>query len=399
VRPKGQTTHNPHCGSIMRRVAIAGIGQAAVKKQYELGLRELGAAVIDKALIGVDRRKVQALYLGNMLSDELQSQKHLATLIADEAGLAGVEALQVRAATASGAAALRVAFLAVASGSIDLALAVGVEKMSDQIPTAALAKALDARIEVPDGKTLLSQNAELMAAYLARYDLPDDALANFSVNAHDNARNNPLALFKDRQYTAEEVMASRFIYPPLRLLDCSPVCDGAAAVLLAPLSEARKLSPMPVELVASSAASDRFRIADRPNPLTLSAVSISTDRALQQAGISRDDIDFFELHDAFSIVACLSLEAAGFAAPGRGWELAAAGEIGLKGSIPIATMGGLKARGHPIGATALYQICEIVQQLSGHAGPNQLDQPRFGMLQSVGGPGSTVLTHIFSAPM
>lgn len=331
-----------------------------------------------------------------MLSDELQSQKHLAALVADEAGLAGIEALQVRAATATGAAALRVAFLAVASGAVDLALAVGVEKMSAQIPTAALAKALDARIEVPDGKTLLSQNAELMGEYLSRYGLPDDALANFSVNAHDNARYNPYALFKERQYTAEEVMASRLIYPPLRLLDCSPVCDGAAAVLLAPLSKSPHITDTQVEIVASSAATDRFRIADRPDSLSLSAASASAAQAMKQAGISRSDIDFFELHDAFSIIACLSLEAVGFAEPGQGWELAANNEIGLGGSIPIATMGGLKARGHPIGATAIYQTCEIVQQLGGQAGPNQLDQPRYGMLQSVGGPGSTVLTHIFT---
>lgn len=380
----------------MRRVAVVGTGQVPVQKQHDLGLRELGAVVIEQTLQDIRKRDVKALYLGNMLSDELQSQKHLAALVADEAGLAGIEALQVRAATASGAAALRVAFLAVASGAVDLVLAVGVEKMSSQIPTAALAKALDARIEVPDGKTLLSQNAELMGDYLSRYDLPDDALAHFSVNAHDNARHNPYALFSDRQYTAEEVMASRIIYPPLRLLDCSPVCDGAAAILLAPLSEAAKFTDSPVEVVASSAATDRFRIADRPNPLLLAGARASAERAMEQAGISRSDIDFFELHDAFSIVACLSLEAAGFAGPGRGWELAANGEIGLEGSIPIATMGGLKARGHPIGATALYQTCEIVQQLSGRAGDNQLDQPRFGMLQSIGGPGSSVLTHIFS---
>ncbi len=380
----------------MRRVAITGTGQVPVQKQYESGLRELGAEVIAQALREVDKRKVQALYLSNMLGDELQSQKHLAALVADEAGLAGIEALQVRAATAAGAAALRVAFLAVASGAVDLALAVGVEKMSDQFPTAALAKALDARVEVPDGKTLLSQNAELMGAYLSHYNLADDALAAFSVNAHHNASNNPNALFKNRQYTVDEVMASRYIYPPLRLLDCSPVCDGAAAVLLAPLSEARRLGGAAVEVVASTAASDRFRIADRQNPLILSAAIATVELAVKQAGIARDEIDFFELHDAFSIIACLSLEAAGFAAPGRGWELAGRGEIGLGGSIPIATMGGLKARGHPIGATALYQTCEIVQQLRGQAGLNQLDRPRFGMLQSIGGPGSTVLTHIFT---
>lgn len=380
----------------MRRVAIVGTGQVAVRKQYDRGLRELGAAVVKQALGETDTSRVEALYLSNMLSDELQAQKHLAALVADEAGLAGIEAIQVRAATAAGAAALRVAHLAVASGAVDLALAVGVEKMSDQVPTAALAKALDARSEVPDGKTLLSQNALLMALYLQEYGLPPDALAPFSVNAHRNAQHNPHAMFRDRQFTAEQVAQSRLIYPPLRLLDCSPVSDGAAAVLLAPLSDAQQYTSYPVEIIASSATTDRFRMSDRPNPLRLEAAIDSTQQALRQADIKLQDVDFFELHDAFSIMACLLLEASGFAVPGQGWELAANDEIGLNGSIPIATMGGLKARGHPIGATALYQSCEIVQQLTGKAGQNQLDEPRVAMLQSVGGAGTTILTHLFS---
>lgn len=380
----------------MRRVAIVGTGQVPVLKKHEAGLRELGAAVIDQALGEAARPKVQALYLSNMLSDELQGQKHLASLVADSAGLAGVEAIQVRAATAAGAAALRVAFLAVASGAVDLALAVGVEKMSPQVPTAALAKALDARIEVPDGKTLLSQNAFLMALYLEKYRLPPEALAHFSVNAHRNAQHNPNAIFKDRQFTAEQVAASRLIYPPLRLLDCSPVSDGAAAVLLAPLADAQSYTNKPVQIMASSATTDRFRIGDRPDPLHLTASSTSAQAAFAQAGIGRKDVDLFELHDAFSIMACLILEATGYAAAGQGWRLAAEGEIGLNGRIPIATMGGLKARGHPIGATALYQSCEIAAQLRGEAGPNQLDNPHIGMLQSVGGAGSTVLTHLFA---
>lgn len=380
----------------MRRVAIVGTGQVAVRKQYDRGLRELGVVVVKQALGETDKRRVEALYLSNMLSDELQAQKHLAALVADEAGLAGIEAIQVRAATAAGAAALRVAHLAVASGAVDLALAVGVEKMSDQVPTAALAKALDARSEVPDGKTLLSQNALLMALYLQEYGLPPDALAPFSVNAHRNAQHNPHAMFRDRQFTAEQVAQSRLIYPPLRLLDCSPVSDGAAAVLLAPLSDAQQYTSYPVEIIASSATTDRFRMSDRPNPLRLEAAIDSTQQALRQADIKLQDVDFFELHDAFSIMACLLLEASGFAVPGQGWELAANDEIGINGSIPIATMGGLKARGHPIGATALYQSCEIVQQLTGKAGQNQLDEPRVAMLQSVGGAGTTILTHLFS---
>jgi acetyl-CoA C-acetyltransferase len=203
-------------------------------------------------------------------------------------------------------------------------------------------------------------------------------------------------MFQDRQFTARQVTGSRLIYPPLRLLDCSPVSDGAAAVLLAPLADAHQYSSSPVEIIASSATTDRFRMADRANPLHLQAAARSAQQAFRQAGITRQDVSFFELHDAFSIMACLLLEAVGFAAPGKGWELAASGAVGLKGSIPIATMGGLKARGHPIGATALYQACEIVQQLTGQAGENQLDEPRVAMMQSVGGAGTTMLTHLFT---
>jgi acetyl-CoA C-acetyltransferase len=373
-----------------------GCGQVPVRKRHELGLRELGALVAGRALGETDKSRVEALYLSNMLSDELQGQKHLAALVADEAGLVGVEAIQVRAATAAGAAALRVAHLAVASGVVDLALAVGVEKMSAQAPTAALAKALDARSEVPDGKTLLSQNAALMQLYLETYGLPADGLATFAVNAHRNAQHNPNAMFQNRQFTARQVTESRLIYPPLRLLDCSPVSDGAAAVLLAPLADAQQYSSSPVEIIASSATTDRFRMADRANPLHLEAAARSAQQAFREAGLERQDVSFFELHDAVSIMACLLLEATGFAEPGRGWELAASGEIELKGSIPIATMGGLKARGHPIGATALYQACEIVQQLTGQAGENQLDEPQVAMMQSVGGAGTTILTHLFA---
>ncbi len=295
----------------MRPVAIISIGQVPVQKRYELGLRELGAAVVRTALDQAGLTRVDALFASNMLSDELQGQKHIGALIADEAGLAGIEAWQVRAATASGAAALRAAFLAVASGAVETAVAVGVEKMSSQIPTSALAKALDARSEIPDGKTLLSQNAALMQLYLQTYQLPADALAGFAVNAHHNAQYNPNALYKDRQFTIADVMASRLIHPPLRLLDCSPVCDGAAAVVVAPLTEAGKFGGTAVPILASSAATDRFRMADRPDPLFLKAAATSLEAALNTANINRSDIDFFELHDAFSIMAWLLVEAGG----------------------------------------------------------------------------------------
>ena len=377
----------------MRTVSIVGIGQLPVERATTKSLRALGASVVRLAMQDAGVERVEALFASNMLADELQGQKHVAALIADEAGLAGIEALQVQAAMASGAAALRMAFLAVASGEADLAVAVGVEKMSEGLASPAMSKALDAK-EVEDGATLISKNAELMRLYLKRYKVPKDGLVNFPVTAHQNARNNPNAIFRDQKVNARTVMKSRMVHDPLRLLDCSPICDGAAAVVLSASEEARAHSSHPVRILASSVATDRFRVGDRANPLWLAAAHDSALKAFRQANVNRGDIDFFELHDAFSIMSCMQLEAAGFAALGQGWRLAAEKRIDLKGDIPIATMGGLKARGHPIGATALYQACEIVLQLTGRAGKNQLKDPQVAMMQSVGGAGTTLITHI-----
>ncbi|HJX41027.1 MAG TPA: beta-ketoacyl synthase N-terminal-like domain-containing protein, partial [Anaerolineales bacterium] len=322
----------------MRTVSIVGIGQLPVERATAKSLRALGASVVRLAMQDAGVERVEALFAGNMLADELQGQKHVAALIADEAGLAGIEALQVQAAMASGAAALRMAYLAVASGEADLAVAVGVEKMSEGLASPAMSKALDAK-EVEDGATLISKNAELMRLYLKRYKVPKDGLVNFPVTAHQNARNNPNAVFRDQKVNARTVMKSRMVHDPLRLLDCSPICDGAAAVVLSASEEARAHSSHPVRILASSVATDRFRVGDRANPLWLAAAHDSVLKAFRQANVNRGDVDFFELHDAFSIMSCMALEAAGFAATGQGWRLAAEKRIELKGDIPITTMG------------------------------------------------------------
>ncbi len=380
-------------------VSIVGIGQEPVTAANPLSLRQLGAGAVHRALAdaGVDR--ADAIFVGNMLADELQGQKHLASLIADEAGLRWAEALQVRAATATGAAALRMAYLAVASGQAEVAVALGVEKMSTDrsLVVPSLAKALDAEVEVPTGATLLSQNARLMRLYLDRYGLGVDAFDGFALNAHANANGNPNALFHDRTVTKEVIDAAPVVSAPLRRFDAAPICDGAAAVVLTRSNQARAFHHQPVAMLAASVVTDRFRIDDRPDPLRLEASARSAREAFKRANVHRRDIDLFEVHDAFSIMAALILEAVGYAEPGEGWRLAAEGEIGLHGSVPISTMGGLKGRGHPIGASAIYQTCEIVQQLTGTAGANQLPDPHLALLQSVGGAGSTVLTHIFSA--
>lgn len=378
-------------------VSIVGIGQVPVTAASPLSLRELGAQAVRQALADAGVEHADALFVGNMLADELQGQKHLASLIADEAGLRWVEALQVRAATATGAAALRMAYLSVASGQADVAVALGVEKMSSdrEHVVSSLAKALDAEKEVPTGATLLSQNARLMQLYLDRYGLTIDAFDGFALNAHDNANGNPNALFHDRTVTKQAIDAAPIVSAPLRRFDAAPICDGAAAVVLTRSRQARAFHHQPVKMLAASVVTDRFRIDDRPDPLRLEASARSAQAAFRRANVHRSDIDFFEAHDAFSIMAALILEAVGYAEPGQGWRLAAEGQIGHDGTVPISTMGGLKGRGHPIGASAIYQTCEIVQQLTGTAGANQLPDARLALLQSVGGAGSTVLTHIF----
>lgn len=377
-------------------VSIVGIGQIPVQKRNPATLRQMGVEAVRWAMHDAGVETVDAVFVGNMLADELQGQKHIAALIASEAGLRGVEALQVRAATATGAAALRMAYFAVASGSANLAVALGVEKMSDGDPVPALAKALDAETEVPTGATLLSQNAHIMQTYMDTYSVSAEAFTNFALNAHTNARTNSNALFKDKVVTAEDINASRVIVPPMRLYDAAPICDGAAAVVLARTDEAKKISQHSVRVLGSSVATDWFALEDRTNPLDLYAVQRATWQALGDAEMTLKDIDFFEAHDAFTIMTCLALEAIGFTERGQGWRMAVENRIGLEGDLPLCTFGGLKARGHPIGASAIYQTCEIALQLTGRAGPNQVQNAECALLLSIGGVASTVISHVFA---
>lgn len=380
---------------LLREVSVVGIGQIPVLKSNPESLRKMGAQAARLAMEDAGVDAVDALFVGNMLSDELQNQKHIATLIASELGLRGIEAMQARAAMASGAAALRMAYLAVASGEARLAMALGVEKMSFGHVTPILAKALDADIETEVGANLISQNAQMMQLYLDRYNIKADEFNAFPLVAHNNARTNPNALFKNKRVYGRTIKNSRVLFPPLRLYDASPVCDGAAAVILTRSSEARAYTDHPVRLLSSSVATDWFRVADREDPLRLFAAEKSAYDAFRKANVNKNDISLFEAHDAFSIMACLQIEAAGFTKPGEGWRLAKEGQTRLRGKLPLSTFGGLKARGHPIGATALYQTSEIVLQLTERAGKNQVKNAKIALLQSVGGAGSTILTHVF----
>lgn len=378
----------------MRKVYVVGIGQTRVKEHWERSARDLAISSILRAMEQAGIDKADAIYVGNALSGELTGQEHLAALIADFAGLGGIEALRVEAASGSGGAAVRMGYLAVASGLRDVAIVTGVEKMTDLSGPAmeeALITATDDDYEAIHGLSFVAVNALLMQRYMYEYHLERKDFARFSINAHNNAVHNEYAMFR-KPITVDDFENARMVAAPISLLDSAPMADGAATVILS----SEKMDSA-VEIIASAVATDTIALHDRRDPLFLQGVHESAQRAYSQAGIGPDDIDVFELHDAFTIMAALSLEACGFASEGQGARLAMDGEITLEGRMPICTMGGLKGRGHPIGASGVYQIVELVRQLQGRAGANQVDC-RLGMAQSIGGSGATTVTHILKAP-
>ncbi|MBN1891117.1 MAG: thiolase domain-containing protein [Thermoflexales bacterium] len=383
----------------MRDVSIIGIGQTPVGEHWELSLKELATQAILAAIREAGIERVDSLYIGNMLSGELTGQEHLGALVSDFVGLRGVEAVKIEAACGSGAAALRVGYIAVAGELADFVVVAGVEKMTDrpgEEVTASLAMAADGDYEAQQGLSFVAINALLMRRYMHEYKVPHEAFALFAINAHKNAVNNPCAMFQ-REITAEDFRRAKMIADPINLLDSSPICDGAAAVVLCPTEIARSLAERPVRIRASAIGTDSVALHDRRDMLALNAAAISSTKAYTQAGVGPQDIDLFELHDAFTIMSALSLEASGFAERGEATRLGLEGQIGLDGQLPLTTMGGLKARGHPVGATGIYQVVEVVQQLRGQAGKNQVADARLGMAQNIGGSGATVITTILEA--
>ncbi len=382
---------------MLRDVSIIGIGQTSVGEHWDRSLRELSYDALAAAMRDANLERADALYVGNMLSGEISGQAHLGALVADFAGLRGIEAVKVEAACASASAAFRQAYIGVASGLQDIAIAVGVEKMTDDIGskvTTGLAGAADADYEVVHGISFVALNALLMQRYMYEYKLSREDFAGFAINAHANGAGNPYAMFR-KPISKEVFMRSGVVADPISLMDASPMADGAAAVILCPTELAQEYTNNAVRVRGSAVATDTLSVHDRRDPLWLQAAEDSSRKAYRQAGVGAQDIDFFELHDAFTIMSALSLEANGFAERGKGTWLARDGEITPEGKIPVTTRGGLKARGHPVGATGLYQIVEAVQQLRGEAGENQLANARLGMTQNIGGSGATIITHIF----
>lgn len=382
----------------MREVAILGIGQTPVDEAWDKSVREIAGEAVFAALLDAQRERVDGLFVGNMLSGIISKQEHLGALVADWVGLRAIEAFKVEAACGSGAAAMRLAIMAVASGEMDSALAMGVEKMTENKgteTTAALATAADADYEAEQGLSFVAINALIMQRYLHEYGWKHTDFAPFSINAHANAVHNPFARLRD-PISEKDYQRAKMIAAPINLMDASPIGDGAAAAVIVPAESLPELvyGRPRIRIAGSATATDSLAVHDRRDALWLTAAELSARKAYQQAGVSPADIDFFELHDAFSIMAALSLEACGFAERGQGPRLGLEGVIRPDGRLPIATRGGLKARGHPVGATGMYQIVEAVQQLRGEAGETQVQDARIGMAQNIGGSGATIITHI-----
>jgi acetyl-CoA C-acetyltransferase len=380
----------------MPDVAIIGLGRTPVGEHWEIGLRALAAKAIHSALADAGMPQVDALYLGSAYGATASSQLHLGALVADYAGLKGIEAYTTEAAEASGAAALRTAYLAVKSGEVKTALVVGVEKSTDSLAGArvrALNAGLDADYELAHGATLTAMAAMLMRRYMYEHNLTLDAFEGFTINAHANGARSEFAMFRNSIKSGRFATAP-MIADPVSLFDSAPDADGAAALVLTAADVAADRVPLPVRITGSAVATDSFALHDREDPLYFKAVERSTQRALAQAGIERDDVQLFELHDAYTIFCTLTLEAAGYAPRGEGWKLAHNSSITPSGSLPISTFGGLKARGNPAGASGVYQAVEACLQLRGQADENQLERASVALIQNLGGLASTAITHV-----
>jgi acetyl-CoA C-acetyltransferase len=382
----------------MRPVHVLGYSMIPVGEHWGQSLRDLGSQAAIAAHEDAALDRIDMLIVANMLAGlQPNGQLNLGAQIADWSGLQGVEAFKAESACASGGSAFRAAWLAIGSGLVDSAMVVGVEKMSETLGpevTLGLASAADADFEIPQGTSFVALNALIMRRYMYEYGWKHEDFAPFSIVAHDNAARNPYARLQE-QITAEDYRRARMICDPINLLDASPIGDGAAAIVLGAAGRhAPRAGREEIVVAASAAATDSLAIHDRHEPLRLKAIAASSAAAYEMARITPKQVDFFEVHDAFSIMSALSLEESGFAPLGQGPRLALDGALAIDGKLPIATHGGLKARGHPVGATGVYQLVEVARQLWGEAGPNQLPKARLGMAQNVGGSGATIVTHI-----
>ena len=382
----------------MSSVYIAGIGMTTVGEHWDKSLANLSAGAILPALKEAVGIQPDALYVGNLLASSASGQSNLGTVIAENAGLHHIETFSAEAGEASGAAAFQLGFLAVLSGYIQSALVVGIEKYTDQVGPIAenlASQTVDYDFEAVNGLTPAAQAGLLMQRYLKIYHVQREALGVLPILAHKNAQTNPNAMFR-RAISIDTYEKARILTDPLNLYDAAPYADGAAAVLLVGEDLKEKILKKPVRVAASASAVDTLALHDRPNPLVLRAAGHSFQKAMLSASSVWEDINLFELWDAYSIYGVLAIEACGLAAPGTGWRWLQETDISISGELPMLTMGGNKARGFPLGAAGVYQIAEAAMQLRQEAGENQVPGAQTALIQSMGGPAANVFTHILT---
>ena len=381
----------------MRDVAVIGVGMTKWGELWEKSLRtifvETALLALDDA--GVDR--IDSMYVGSMSSGLFVGQEHIASLLADYLGQAPVPSARVETACASGGLALRLGFMEVASGMSDVVLVSGIEKMTDvngYEATYALGTAADQEYEGYHGITFPGLYALIARAHMEKYGTTREQLALVAVKNHLNGSKNPLAQYPFK-ITVDSVLNSVMVADPLRILDCSPITDGAAAVILCPIETARKMNKPVVKIIGSGHATDSIALSSRKDITWLEATYQAGKRAYAMANKKPKDIDILEVHDCFTIAEICVIEALGIVEKGKGGEAAEDEITYLEGKIPVNTSGGLKAKGHPVGATGVAQVIEIVKQLRGEAGKRQVKDPRIGMAQNMGGSGGSTLVHIF----
>jgi acetyl-CoA C-acetyltransferase len=382
----------------MRRVAIIGAAMTKFGEEWERGFRDLIAEAGIKAIedAHLSGKEIDAIYGGTMAAGRLISQEHITALIADYMGLNPIPATRVEAACASGGVALRTGFLAVASGLHDVVVVGGAEKMTDVSvgdAAVALGGAGDQEWELFMGATFPALYAFMARRHMYEFGTTVEQMGMVAVKNHKHASMNPYAHFQN-EITLRDVMKSKMVASPLKIYDCSPITDGAAAVILAPLEKAKKYVDNPVEIIASTQASDTLALHHRKSLTTLNASVVAARAAYDMAKLKPKDIDVCEVHDCFTIAEIIGSEDLGFFKKGEGGKAVEDGETGLDGKIPINTSGGLKGCGHPVGATGVKQAVEITWQLRGEAKKRQVKNAEIGMTHNVGGSGATCVVHI-----
>jgi acetyl-CoA C-acetyltransferase len=380
----------------MRDVAVIGVG---MQKWGELWAKSTRDIFVESALLAMDDAGVdslEAMYVGSMSPGLFTAQEHLGSVMADYLGQRHIPSTRVESACASGGLAFRLAYMDVACGMHEVVLAGGVEKMTDvggSDATHALATAADMRWEGVSGVTFPGLYAMLAVAHMDKYGTTREQLAAVAVKNHDNGSMNPRAQFR-MKVTIEGVINSVKVADPLNILDCSPITDGAAAAILVPADMVRKFNKPGVKVIGTGHATDSIALHDREDLTTLAAVSASAEQAYKMSGKDPKDIDFSEVHDCFTIAEIIVSESLGLFERGRGGPAAQAGETALGGRTPINPSGGLKSKGHPVGATGVAQIVEITEQLRGEGGSRQVKNARVALAQNMGGSGGSSVVHI-----